>query len=151
MVEATLCVPTMQARHYFWTWRDAVPPSLQRVNEDIIALHDTVQRQCFAYNNPCYGSYYQLCSCLCTAACFSVTCLASTRLRRLRSVERLLKVSNDIINMLCANRNSNKVLSRISRITHNSTRSYLRDTRSTLLFIRELLMSRRPWVNRQGL
>ena len=57
------------------------------------------------------------------------------RLRRLACGERLLKIRNDIVNVLSTDRNADKVL---------------RDTAVRLLLVAELLMRRSPWVDSQG-
>jgi hypothetical protein len=57
------------------------------------------------------------------------------RQRSFRSLERLLKVSNNIIDMLRSNRDTNRIFS---------------NTRILAFLISKLFMGRRPRVNSQG-
>ena len=94
---------------------------------------------CFGQSMPilCSRRSTHLCLCACISplnhvlfVCFSIG------LRRLAGSKRLLKVSDDVVNVLSANRNTDEVF---------------RNPAVCLLFVAELLMCCRPGMNSQSL
>ena len=91
--------------------------------------HDFCQSRCISSSS----STPHLCLCACVPLLNHVVFLSfRIRLRRLASRKRLLKVRNNVVNVLCADRDTNEVFC---------------DTAVRLLLVAELLMRRCPGVN----